>query len=236
MAKDSWLRTGLVAMAVGLASLGAVSAADTVCAAAKPGELMASTIGLVADASLPAGTLESALAAWHGCPGAGVAFPVLSSVSRAAGAVRVRFVSGGSQGGRCGYFSGAEIVLFASAVDRAGRAVPCGSPAANLAHELGHVLGLADAPRDARCAGFIMSADDPRPGHRRAVQPAECSAVDAHWRTEAEGAVLSSVWRRIDGPTERWVPGDLAPSADASALIARATPVPFDDSALFAPY
>ena len=195
-------------------------AADVACSAAKNGALLAEAIGIVADSSLPAGVLDAALAAWRTCPASGTGFPEFAAAARERSVVTVRYVAGNSQEGRCGYFAGSEIVLFASARDRLGRAVPCGSLATNLAHELGHVLGLKDAPLDPRCRQYVMSGDDTRPGRERLVQPQECAAADTHWLTPAEGAVLAHSWRRIDGGSNLWLAADLdtARSAPPTAL------------------
>jgi hypothetical protein len=202
------LRLLLIATAV-LGGTVRVEAAEVRCSAAKDGELLAAAIGVEADASLPAGVLETALAAWRGCPDAGLGFPEFTRAARDGSVVRVRYVAGNSQEGRCGYFAGREIVLFSSARDRSGRTVPCGSLSTNLAHELGHVLGLADAPADPRCRQFVMAGDDSRPGRERRVQPQECAAADAHWLTPREGAVLAHTWRRVEGAENLWLAADL---------------------------
>jgi hypothetical protein len=200
---DRWRVLLVAATVLGLAQR--CEAAGVDCAVAKPGELLAAAIGVEADASVPAGVLEAALGAWRGCPTAGTGFPEFTAAARERSVIRVRYVAGNSRETRCGFFSGSEIVLFASAVDRLGRAVPCGSPAANLAHELGHALGLGDAPADPRCRQYIMSADDPRPGRQRSVQSQECAAADAHWLTPSEGAVLAHGWRRVEGEQNLWL-------------------------------
>jgi len=200
---DRW-RVLLVAAAVlGLAPW--CEAAEVECAVAKPGELLAAAIGVEADASVPPGVLESAVASWRGCPSSGTGFPEFTRAARERSVIRVRYVAGSSRETRCGYFSGSEIVLFGSALDRLGRAVPCGPPAANLAHELGHALGLGDAPADPRCRRYIMSGDDFRPGRQRRVQPQECAAADAHWLTPSEGAVLAHGWQRVEGAENLWL-------------------------------
>jgi len=197
----------LAVLLSGLAAAGA--SAETPCSAAKSGALLAEAIGLEADASLPAGVLDAAVASWRGCPNAGTGFPEFAAAARGRSVVRVRYVASNSQEGRCGYFAGAEIVLFASARDRYGRAVPCGSLATNLAHELGHVLGLSDAPATAACRQYVMSGDDSRPGRERRVQPEECAAADARWLTPVEGAVLAHTWQRVEGVENLWFAADL---------------------------
>ena len=211
-----WRALGVAVL--GAALLAAGASAEASCSTAKSGELLAEAIDVEADSSLPPGVLDAALTAWRACPNAGTGFPVLGGAARERSGVRVRYVAGNSQQGRCGYFGGGEIVLFASARDRFGRAVPCGAPATNLAHELGHVLGLADAPADPRCRQFVMSGDDPRPGRERRVQPEECAAADAHWLTPAEGAVLAHSWRRVEGGENLWLAADLEPADGQNGL------------------
>jgi hypothetical protein len=48
--------------------------------------------------------------------------------------------------------------------------------ARGLAHELGHVLGLLDAPDEHECRAAIMAAFNPN-GPARSVTPMECAAV-----------------------------------------------------------
>jgi len=215
MARRGPWRVFLVAL-LGCAMAWRGDEADVTCSAAKSGELLAEAIGIVADPTLPAGVLDAALAAWRSCPASGTGFPAFAGAARERSVVNVRYVAGNSQEGRCGYFAGSEIVLFASARDRLGRTVPCGSLATNLAHELGHVLGLKDAPLDPRCRQYVMSGDDTRPGRGRLVQPQECAAADAHWLTPAEGAVLAHSWRRIEGDSNVWLSADLDTAGTAA--------------------
>jgi len=220
--RGGWRILGLAVLHAALAVVSA--SAEPPCSAAKPGALLAEAIGLEADASLPAGVLDAALASWRGCPNAGTGFPAFAAAARGRSVVRVRYVAANSQEGRCGYFAGAEIVLFASARDRYGRAVPCGSLATNLAHELGHVLGLVDAPAISRCRQYVMSGDDSRPGRERWVQPEECVAADARWLTPAEGAVLAHSWQRVEGANALWLAADLE-TASVAATAAPAVAV-----------
>ncbi|MEO8504397.1 MAG: hypothetical protein ABI609_10915 [Acidobacteriota bacterium] len=214
-----WLAPTMTA-ALSLLALTTPMRAQT-CAAAQPGVQLGETIGLVADGSLPPGTIEQALTRWSSCGAMGSAFPVFSTTSPGQSTVTVRYIAASSQDGRCGFFAGHQVVLFAAAVDRRGRTVRCAPPAVNLAHELGHVLGLVDAPNAPRCRGFIMAGDDPRPGAQRDVRPEECQAANDHWRTPAEGAVLSSTWQRLEGADrrERWVPTAEAPFEDVGQLL-----------------
>jgi hypothetical protein len=213
----------LAAVLLAVSGSAARAADPPACASALPGSLLASAIGIEADPSLPPGVLEAALASWRHCPTAGTGFPEFTAPVASRSAVRVRYVAGNSGELRCGTFAGEEIVLFASAVDRARHPVPCGSLAENLAHELGHVLGLLDAPAVASCRTFIMAPADFRPGHARQVQPQECAAADSHWRTESEGAVLANAWRRL---------GDGFMPVESEAIAAATSPASLDVDAV----
>lgn len=127
-----------------------------------------------------------AIRSWQRCPEYGGGFPAFVIDPSRPDAVHVRYDRGSSQGARCAFFTRREIVLYGSALDRGGKAVPCSPPAVLLAHELGHVLGLGDAPPGGRCQSAIMAADDPRLAARRAVQREECAAADGRWRTPRE--------------------------------------------------
>lgn len=81
---------------------------------------------------------------------------------------------------QCGRFAGRTITLFARTRTDAGSVVGCGSLEQNLMHELGHFLGLADAP--AACDSFAMAKLNPRNVFHRRVQPVECRLVDRRWR------------------------------------------------------
>ncbi len=214
--------TSLMTAAAVVAGSPEAAKAEPACTSTQPGVLLGEAIAIVADASVPAGVLDEALAAWRTCPTAAAGFPAFAAAEQGRSEVRVRYVAGSSQDGRCGVFAGSEIVLFRSAYDRTGRVVPCGPPAVNLAHELGHVLGLRDAPRNASCRRLIMAADDPIASGERRVRDEECVAADLHWRTPSEGAVLASVWVRDGGsflPLDTTVPvARLEPSVQVAQL------------------
>lgn len=133
---------------------------------------------------IAARTARSAIAMWGSCGRAGAGFPLFALDPPG---TRVLTVRRAPTSGRaiCGELRGSEIVLYAFALGAAG-VVRCEGEAQTLAHELGHVLGLADAPVGAGCAGHIMAANPGPGGRSRAVRAEECGAVDQRWRTPRE--------------------------------------------------
>ena len=131
------------------------------CVDTKPGEVSLGDAILVAAPEARRPLVEAAIDYWRACPNYGVSFPAF-------------VVSGNAD--RSGLFDWAVP---------AGRAPErCTAPAANLAHELGHVLGLEDARTDSACADRIMAAANSR--RPRAVSSEECRLVGHRWLTRAE--------------------------------------------------
>jgi hypothetical protein len=64
--------------------------------------------------------------------------------------------------------------------------VPCGSLPQNLAHELGHVLGLGDIQNRGSCRTEIMGFVTPTSAYRRRVTPQECTAAGSRWLTTVD--------------------------------------------------
>ena len=150
-------------------------------------------IGLVGESGLPRRILQHAINAWRGCESYGRGFPAFVIVGETAVKPRilltVRFV-GSSQKQRCASIRGHEITLHARARKPSGQVLSCGNLAQNLAHELGHFLGLNHASKAAHCRFDIMATIKPRNVSRRRVTAAECRAVDRQWQTPFEGAPL----------------------------------------------
>lgn len=181
------------------------------CAASATGTLQGEAIGVHLDASMPRAAAERALARWTACERSSTGFPRLTLDAPAPIEVWVRYVRGNSQSERCAFFARREIVLFGAALDRAGKPYPCSPAEVLLAHELGHVLGLADAPRGGACALAIMAQDDPRFARLRAVQPEECAAVDRRWRTAVERSEVLAA--------RAFAPGPFAALAEALSML-----------------
>lgn len=187
------LKTFLTAGAGSLLLAGGAGAQCSVLDA--EGERLGDSIRLVADASVPPRVIEEAVAIWASCPGYGSAFPVFTT--DAAGAARTLAVSyrkvrqSGGDRKRCGTFSGNTIVLHGYVRSPGGRLYPCGSLARNLAHELGHVLGLADAPPLPACANHVMADLTPANLLTRRAAGDACRAAGELWITPVEAIRLA---------------------------------------------
>lgn len=176
-------RAWLVAAA--LAQAAASFAGQPVCVSPPVFEFqhLGSCVGLVYDRSLER-TASRAIALWRGCDGYGSGFPDLEPAGHCPRSVVVRSASTCGQR-RCGSFAGREIVLYPCAMAGDGE-TSCGDPALVLAHELGHVLGLGDAPAAPACMHAIMAGAGA--WLLRGVQKEECELADARWITAGEGA------------------------------------------------
>lgn len=155
----------------------------------------ARAIGLLYRRARERRVIEKALALWRGCPNYGADFPglvvgddrdLLLHELGATSLIEVEMVAGVSPDGRCGHFRGNRILLYGSARTSTGARRSCRSSAMNLAHELGHALGLSDSPDTPACEQTIMSSVESSNAFRRAVSPQECSAAGVVWQTFAE--------------------------------------------------
>ncbi len=143
---------------------------------------VAETIGLLYDDQRLAKHVARAIALWQPCCD-GVAVPRL--FDNLAGE-RVLYLSLRKSSGdqRCGTFSGQRITVYLTARGPAGRVVRCGDPALNLAHEIGHALGLEDLTESTAGRHHIMSPIYHANAFRRSVSVFECGmAVAARTRT-----------------------------------------------------
>jgi len=80
--------------------------------------------------------------------------------------------------GVCGEFNAASIKIWRFTI-RNNKAVSCGPVARLIAHELGHVLGLGDAPERRECCTHIMSPIWTDKLLLDRVLPGECELVAA---------------------------------------------------------
>lgn len=146
--------------------------------------LLGDKVHLEVDAGVPPHLMEEAVGYWRRCPGYGSTFPAFVTDAPGGRSLRVRYVPGTSGSLVCGRFKGRNVTLYGMAL-QARRLVPCGDPSRVLAHELGHALGLADAPDIRKCHRYLMS----RFYHSSAapaVQDEECGQVDRRWVTPNE--------------------------------------------------
>lgn len=134
-------------------------------------------------------TITTAISYWSGgCPGYGSGFPSMTAGGSGGIAVSVIHHSGTStlNTGSCGRtmfnlqapgntVTSATIELW----DRQGNGVDC-NLSDTLAHEIGHVLGLADNPSSA-CIGHIMG--ERPPGGTRSVSSSDCTVAGQQWLT-----------------------------------------------------
>jgi hypothetical protein len=137
--------------------------------------------------------IDQAIALWAGCPNYGVDFPRFfngHSEERYGNArvVEIRFGGNNKLDRSCAYFQGQRIVLYAATLSELGTPVACSRPAANLAHELGHVLGLRHPPSQSLRDGIMGPALLLEKSPRR-VRPHECARAGAIWLTSAEVAL-----------------------------------------------
>jgi len=146
------------------------------------------SIGIVHGPEIGREVIEEAIALWRSCPNYRADFPALV-LGEAAATLFVALEPGNSGSKRCGSFSGRSITLYrwARTSDRSIRS--CGSLALNLAHELGHALGLPDAADASGCATRIMADLEAGNLFERAVAAEECRLAGERWRTLAELAL-----------------------------------------------
>jgi hypothetical protein len=133
--------------------------------------------------------INAAIAYWSGgCPGFGSSFPSMSAGGSGGISVSVVHHTGTSTlaSGSCGRTSydlqspnnvvtGANVEIW----DRQGNGVDC-IFTDTLAHELGHILGLADNGSSA-CVGRIMGGRPP--GGTRSVSSSDCVVAGQQWST-----------------------------------------------------
>lgn len=136
--------------------------------------------------------INTSIGYWSGgCPGYGNSFPTMSAGGSGGVPVSVTHHTGTSTlaSGSCGRttfglqgpgntVTSANIEIW----DRQGNGVDC-VLTDTLAHELGHVLGLADNDSSA-CVGRIMGGRPP--GGTRSVGTSDCTVAGQRWSTSTD--------------------------------------------------
>lgn len=139
--------------------------------------------------------VTTAAGRWNNACESGSDTPTLKVGGCASAAIRVNVVYqiGTAPSGTCGTFSGTAaggtITLYQYGVySNTGNTYPCQDTVNDtLTHELGHALGLAEAPSGSACSGHIM-AGAPSGGGSRQINPDDCHEVDRLWITAQEAA------------------------------------------------
>lgn len=177
---------------------------ETACTVAKSSSTtLAGTIALEADPALPPHLLAAAIELWSACANYGSGFPRLVAGADGTRVIRIE-PANGTEGRRCGSFAASTIRLYGVA-RWSDRVMPCLPLERILAHEIGHALGLADAPALPSCRDHIMAPVFESRDVGRRVQPSECQAVGQHWLTPEEMNAqerLVDEWTRNQPPTE----------------------------------
>lgn len=161
-----------------------------VCSVSKSyGPRAASTLGFVVDGSIRPRLVERAIERWQACGSYGRGFPFLQvGAEGATQTILVRFeiLAPDGQKKRCGKYKGDEIVVYRLALGSRNQVRGCGSLVDNLAHEMGHALGLMDAPDVSDCLWHVMAEIHSANFYDRPVTEDACEAVDAWWVTPFE--------------------------------------------------
>ena len=158
-------------------------------------------IGVLVHYTVSGSVVEEAVGQWKVCEGYGTEFPPFLVGSNGSQTVLVRYGGRSDHPNRCGSFNGAIIHLYSSTLDDNGRLVSCGPQAELLAHELGHALGLDDAPKAKACRAHAMARIHATERNHRSVQPGECGTVGRRWVTpfeEDQPTLVSKVGSRGD--------------------------------------
>ena len=180
------LVTGRGAIAAGCTALksDAVTIADSIALRVAPG--------------LAVSIVSVGIAYWRSCANYEEGFPELIVGGAGTQTLEIRYL--GSRGdSACGEFRGRTITLYRWALAPDGRRVQCGSIAQNLAHELGHALGLRDAREAAECRHHIMSRIGWSNRKSRSIGASECQAVGQRWLTRLEQRTHDEIWNRVSG-------------------------------------
>lgn len=181
----------VLALTFGLLSLQAVDSVFGSGCAPDNSEIAVSngSVFNISSSNFSASDLNTAISYWSGC-GSGSDAPSMQLGGSGGIPVSVTLVAGSSPTGRCGR---AEVQIGATSrrvvsaditiYTRQNNGSSCHPPSDEIAHELGHVLGLDDAD-SAACRQHIMGFRDA--GTTRTVGGEDCDQVDQNWQLPGE--------------------------------------------------
>jgi len=140
------------------------------------------SVGVLAGKGVSEADIVDAIALWQrGCSDLYAAGRIPRLLANRPGARTVRVdldAKVSPRDGVCGEFNAASIKVWGFAI-RNHRVMACGPVARLIAHELGHVLALGDAPETRECCTHIMSPIWPDKLLLDRVLPGECEVVAA---------------------------------------------------------
>jgi len=155
---------------------------------APTGQYFGDQIQLIPGTGTDGSLINAAISMWDsGCSGQmGTDFPALQNGGSGGASYTVMMGGHNAESAHCGEHSGNAIIIYTSSTDAAGNRQSCGNVTMNLAHEIGHILGLNDAPQTTQCQFNIMAWINRNNGYSRSVSGEECTKVDNKWKTSTE--------------------------------------------------